>query len=198
MTRKSTRGFLFILIAIVSTAFAACSTQVVAQEDTDSGYRFDMTMEAPGRDTVDFSGAVLNGDHSLAGVIGGITTRTVMTGGRLYSLNPAIKTAREVENPATPAADEDGWVVWLTEPGRINPLTFRSAAGVGTSFDGEVTLGDTEDIEVVFDNGRLVSISFGIPRQDGSVVYTWSNYEEDEDISPADFSIPDDYSVSEL
>jgi len=189
---------ILLLIAFLSISLASCSSRVVAQEDAETGMRFDMTMNVPGRDPVELSGAALGTDSSLAGTLGGITTRTILTGGRLYSLNPSIKTAREIENPPPPATDEDGWAEWLIEPGRINPLTFATTVAMASDFDGETTFGDDESVNAVFDHGKLSSIEFDVPEQDEPVTYTYSGFEEDEDISPADFDIPDDYILTEL
>ena len=180
------------LILLVATSLS-CSSRVVAQEDEEVGVRFTMTMEAPDRDAVEFDGAALGEDFGLTGVVGGIATRTILTGGKLYALTPAIKTAREVDNPPPPARDEDGWAEWLIEPGRINPVTFDARIGLRSDFDGETSLGDTESVAAIFDHGKLASIEFHVPPQEGTISYTYSDYEDDDSITANDFRVPDDY-----
>jgi hypothetical protein len=197
MTQKLNHGILLMLVAIFATAFLAVSGLVLAQ-DTSTGVYYNMTMHVPGQDLVEYHGAALDNYHSISGTIGGITTRTVLTDGRLYSINPAIKTAFEIEYPEVPAPDETGWANWLIEPGRINPLTFNTLAGVETDYSGEVHLGGTDDVNAVFDNGRLALITFHMPDQTEPVVYTWSNFEESPDIAAVDFIIPEDYAINEL
>ncbi len=185
------------ILLLVSLATASCATGVVAQEDEADGIRFVMVMNAPGRDAVEFTGAALGDDCRLKGVVGGIETVNLLTGGRLYVLNPAIKTAREIDNPRPPGLDEAGWAEWLIEPGRVNPLSFAEMAGLDRDIDGEMFAGERDEVALEFEDGRLVFVEFPKPGGGGRISYEYSDFEADSDISERDFEIPGDFLLSD-
>jgi hypothetical protein len=186
------------LLPLVALAFA-CSRTAEAQTGPDeaAGVSFKMTMSAPGRDAVEFTGMALGDDCKLTGVVGGIQSVTLLTGGKLYSLTPAIKTASEIDNPPPPGRDEGGWPAWLAEFGRVNPLAFAGLVGLEEDVDGQVRIGENNRIELRFEGGRLISLSFPAEGREGSITYTYSDYQSDADIAADDFALPDDYVLSD-
>ncbi len=188
----------FVLLIILVCALAvgtAYADPVADDEKSDTGMRFSMVMRAPDRDPVEFRGAVFGDDFSLAGVVGGIPSITLFTDGKLYFLTPAIKTAREIENPPPPPKDEDGWFGWLIEPGRINPYAFAELLELPVNFDEEITVGERGTIRMEFTGGRLYQVRFPGPNGDGRITYTYSDFDADEEITADDFNIPDDFLV---
>jgi len=186
------------LLPLVALAFA-CSRTAEAQTRPDeaAGVTFKLTMSTPGRDAAEFTGIALGDDCRLTGVVGGIQSVTLLTGGKLYWLTPAIKTAREIENPSPPGRDEGGWPAWLAEFGRVNPLSFAGLVGLEEDVDGQVRIGENNRIDLRFDSGRLVSLSFPAEGREGSITYTYSDFQSDADIGEDDFALPDDYALSD-
>ena len=195
MSRKKTIGamlmFAGMIIAVITLVVSAS-----LGEEGPTGYRFTMTMANPSQDDVVFSGAVLGKDLSLEHKIGAIKTIDLLSGGKLYILTPAIKTAREVENPDPPKKDAAGWPQWLVAPGHINPLTFAGVIGQQANANGEVPFGAFDQITAKFEAGRLVQLKFPSPTGKGTTVYNYTDFKEDKQLSSVDFAVPADYQKS--
>ena len=197
--KMKSKLILAIIAALVITVGVGVSLAIAgsAGPNEPKGVTFSMTMESPGRDPVLFSGAALGGDMKLVAKIGGIETVNLLTGGSLYILTPAIRTAREVENPDPPARDSGEWPEWLIEPGRVSPLTFAEVLGEDGEVDGQVRFGAGTRVDARFDHGRLVQLRFPSPSGEGSVVYIYGDFEEDADLASEDFQVPSGYKITE-
>ncbi len=183
-----------ILLTLLALALilGACASGRAAEGTARDGTRFAMAMETPDR-TVEFKGAALGEDFSLTGVVGGIETIISLTGGKLYTLTPAIKTASEIDIPEAPDVDAAGWPEWLTEPGRVNPLTFATLIGLTDDFNGKKAIGENETVGLEFTSGVLDCASFPNPEGEGTISYTYSDFESDPTIKSEDFAVPPDY-----
>jgi hypothetical protein len=186
-----------ILLALI--AFLALSISLFAggNNPDNSGIRFIMVMDVPGQDTVEFDGRVLRDNCRLEGLVGRIESVILLTGGDLFVLTPAIKTAREIDNPGIPGNDSTTWSEWLIEPGRINPLNFGESLGVSDEGNESLQVGSSGQIDLNFENGILKSVRFANPDGEGEVIYTYRDFESDSDIKHRDFEIPDDYLMTE-
>jgi len=180
-------GIALVLILVVGTSI------VMAGGGAERGYTFTMVMQVGDRDPVEFEGIALGNNLRLSGGVGGIETVTLLAGSDLWILTPSVKTARKVDNPAPPAMDESGWVDWLIEPGRINPMKFAALLGLADDVDGDRPAGTGGGIKFSFDDGTLLSVEFPAGRGDGQVSYTYSDIERDNGITQADVSIPADF-----
>ncbi|MCX6645918.1 MAG: hypothetical protein NTY09_06140 [bacterium] len=187
------------VIGIILLLLAVAAVQVIAagRGSHDTGATFTMVMEVPGQDTAEFSGMAFGENSRLEGQIGGIDSVKLLSGGKLYILTPAIKTAREMDNPDTPGSTSDSWLDWLSEPGRINPLTFASAIGQPDDVSDTIELGQGGRVTVVFEDGILNSIRFPNSDGDGMVAYTYRNFEDDSDLTASDFQVPGDYLMTD-
>ena len=182
-----------VSVILVFLALATFAYLAVAQISTDTGATFTLVMEVPGQNNVEFSGAALSDDSRLEGRVGGIESVKLLSDGHLYILTPAIKTAREIDNPGIPGANSDSWPEWLSEPGRINPLSFAEATGQADDISDTVRIGQGGQVSATFEDGILKSIRFPNPDGDGSITYTYRNFESDSDLTASDFEVPDDY-----
>jgi hypothetical protein len=174
-------------------AILILSISIIAHAEA-TGFHFTMIMASPGQDDATYVCSSLGDDMSLEGKIGNIATKTLLSGGKLYALTPAIKTFREIENPDPPAKDSADWPDWLLEPGRVNPLKFADILGQQQDLTDSVRFGAGGQIEAKFDHGRLVRLSFPSPSGEGNVVYSYSDFAEAPDLKPEDFQVPSDYS----
>jgi len=183
-----------VLLTLLGLALilGACASGRAAEGTAGDGTRFAMVMETPDR-TVEFKGAALGEDCSLTGVVGGIETVILLTGGKLYTLTPAIKTASEIDIPDPPDVDAARWPEWLTEPGRVNPLTFAKLIGLTDDFNGKKAIGEGETVGLEFTSGVLDCICFPNPEGEGTITYTYTDFESDPGIKSEDFAIPPDY-----
>ena len=159
------------------------------------GFSFTMVMQAGDRDPVEFEGCTLGDSLCLSAATGGIATVTLLLGSDLYILTPSVKTARKVDNPPPPDLDEGGWIDWLVEPGRINPMNFAGIIGLDDDFSGQITAGAGGGVKFTFDDGELRTVEFPMGRLGGSVVYRYSEIESDNSVSASDVSIPSDFLV---
>jgi len=192
MDRK--KLFLFAGIALLLLLVVG-QTLLIAGGSSSSGYSFNMVMKAGDRDPVTFAGIAMGNSLKLSGDTGGIATVTLLADDDLYILTPSVKTARKVENPAPPALTDSGWVEWLVEPGRINPLNFASQIGVEDDFTGEIDAGERGNVLFVFEDGILKKVEFPGSRDSGTIKYEYSNVELDSSIKVSDLSIPGDFLV---
>ena len=193
-----TRMRIYVTIGIAILAiFVLGQTVAMAGGGRESGMRFSMEVQAPERDPVEFEGIVLGGNQKLSSVAGSIDTVSLLIGSKWYHLTPAIKTARLTENPPAPGVGEDGWVEWLIEPGRINPLAFAERVGKDSGFTGTVNAGPGARVHFVFSDGRLGSVEFPAGRGNGVIKYICSDFETDNSVKAADLEIPSDYLVIE-
>ena len=178
-------------------AILILSTSIISYAE-ETGFTFSMTMQSPGQDDAIYAGASLGDDMSLKGKVGEIETITLLSSGKLYVLTPAIRTARELENPDSPPTERDSadWSDWLAEPGRVNPLKFAEVIGEEpeATLSDQVRFGAGSRIEAKFEDGRLVRLTFPSPSGEGSVVYTYGDFTPDPDLKPEDFQVPSDYS----
>ena len=182
-----------LVLAVVLAVVAFMMLPSSRGQEASGGYSFTMTMASPGQDDVVFSGNVLGGDMSLRGRVGGIETVDLLTGGKLYLLTPAIRTAKELDNPDPPGRNTDDWPEWLLEPGRVNPLTFASVLGEDSDKNGQVNFGADGKVEAVFDHGKLGELHFPSPSDGGTITYTYSDFEQDASLTKADFEVPEGY-----
>jgi hypothetical protein len=176
-------------------AILILSTSIISYAE-ESGFTFSMTMQSPGQDDAIYAGASLGDDMSLKGKVGEIETITLLSSGKLYVLTPAIRTARELENPDSPPTERDSadWSDWLLEPGRVNPLKFAEVIGEEPDLTDQVHFGAGSRMEAKFESGRLVRLSFPSPSGEGDVVYSYSDFTEAPDLKPEDFQVPSSYS----
>ena len=161
--------------------------------DESAGYRFTLTISSQGIDPVVLDGAVLGDKVLLRGDVQGIETKYLLTQDCLYILTPAIHSATEVENIDPPSRNSGDWSEWLLEPGRVNPLTFAGMIGEDSDKDGSVDFGRDGAVEAVFDTGRLTRLSFPSPSDETSIVYSYTDFMEDPDLSASDFEVPEGY-----
>jgi hypothetical protein len=185
-------GIILLLLAVAAAQVIAAGRGAQA-----SGMTFTMVMEVPGQDTVEFSGTALDENSRLEGQVGGIECVKLLSEGNLYILTPAIKTARKMDNPDSPGSTSDSWPEWLSEPGRVNPLTFASAIGQPDDVSDTIAIGQGGRVTAVFEDGILKSIRFPNSDGDGTVSYTYRNFEDDSDLTAGDFQVPDDYLMSD-
>lgn len=181
----------FIILAIPALIYAG------GESSSDNGYTFTLEISNPGSDRITFNGSVLGDNMKLSSTVGGIQTVNLITGGKFFVLTPAIKTATELDLPDAPSPDGETWQEWLSEPAHINPLNFARIAGAARDADGEVTFGADGCITALFTDGRLASLWFPANGSREEVMYNYSNFEEDSELSRADFQVPDDYLVTE-
>ena len=191
------KGKRLIISGIVVAGLLIVVTAGIVLGQSDTGYRFTMELDSPGRDAVTFDGTALGPDVRLEGQVGGIASAMLQSRGDLFILTPAIMTAREVENPDPPVADEAGWSDWLIEPARVNPINFAALLGEDPAVDGQVQFGSGRSCQAGFEEGKLVQLRFPSPSGEGNITYTYSDIEADEDLSADEFRVPSDYLVSD-
>lgn len=194
-----TRSKLPWLVGSILLLLGLAAVQVIAagRGDSDDGMRFTMVMEVPGQDSVEFTGTALGRNSRLEGRVGGILSVKLLSDGQLFILTPAIKTAQEIDSPDIPDNGSDTWPEWLSEPGRINPLTFAGSIGQDDDVSGTVEPGRGGQVSVVFEDGMLKSVRFPNQAGEGMITYTYSGFEVDGDLTVGNFEIPDDYLLTD-
>jgi len=180
------------LVAIITTLIPF---SIQAQDSLD-GWRFTLVIESTDSDSVEFEGLVHDGNIRLCESVSGIETVAVLTDDGLFIMTPAIMTATEIEEMDPPSVDEVGWVEWLMEPGRINPMTFATMLELEDDYDESFEFGDGE-VTALFSGGILESLSFPTPSDEGTITYTYSGFEEEGNINPADFEVPASYRITD-
>ena len=133
----SQKTYIAIAIAALLIICGSLMAAFTSRAADNPGSTFTLTMQSPGQDNVVFTGSVLGDDMKLAAKIGGIETVDLLSDGKLYVLTPAIKTAREIDNPdPVPPKDSADWTSWLLEPGRNKPDHFRGQDRSGGRYFG--------------------------------------------------------------
>jgi hypothetical protein len=188
-------GNLFHLRSLTVIALLIFGIVASFAAENSTGYSFNLSIESPGHDRTEFDGKLLGDDMLLDGTVGGIETINLLTGGHLYVLTPAIKTASEVEGQSLSGRNSSNWPQWLLEPGRVNPMTFLDSVGGESGLSDTIGFGANNEVEAVFEDGNLTSLSFPEPDGHGRITYHYSNFTEDSDITQADFQIPEGYRI---
>lgn len=189
MNRK--RISILALTLLTLTIIVGLSLTIYGREnDLTKGCTFTLVILDAENETTQFDGMALRSNMRLSNSDGGIESVTLLNNQGLFLLTPAIKTYKELDNPNPPEINESGWLDWLLEPGRVNPLIFADSIGEDEDIDGKVSLGQNNSFEAEFDEGLLISLKINLPRDNKTIVYTYKDFEEDSSIKQEDFSIP--------
>jgi hypothetical protein len=183
-----------IIFSIVLVAVLGLTSLIALAIEPDEGVTFKLVISGTGEEIV-FSGYAMDQDVKLVSNVSGIETDNLFTGGDLYVINPAIKTASTVETPSVPSRDSSDWIDYLSEPARINPANFHSLIGAVSSVNGIVTFGASPQITAKFNAGVLTELR--IPSRSSEAVYSYSDVSASNSVKASDFAVPSGYLVTE-
>lgn len=186
-----------IYIPISITAIAILLFAGIFANAAQSSATFKLTVTRNSSDRTIYDGAVLDNQVRLSSNVGGIKTIYIFNGTDIFMLTPAIKTATKIPSKDIPLVTGSEWQDWVSEPARINPLTFAGILKLSGDFSGTKQFGADNSLKADFENGILKTLTFKDSETNSPVTYSWTEINTESLPKAADFQIPDDYMVTE-